>query len=190
MSVPGMIMKPIVRAAALAAALMLGSSAQAAPAPTLIVGKPAPDFMVTTFDGQDLSLKSLRGQVVVVNFWATWCGPCKQELPVLDTYYKAGKKYGLTILAVDTEDNLPMDALRPLSKVVSLPMARRFRGGGYKAPEEIPTNYVIDRSGVVRYAQSGAFTLHALDDVLLPLLKEPAPDDAPTPGAPVKTATR
>ena len=120
------------------------------------VGEPAPEFWVTTFDGKDLSLKSLKGQVVVVNFWATWCGPCRQELPLLDAYYKAAKKYGLAVVAVTTEDSAPMEALRPLAKVVSMPMARRFRGGGYKAPEAVPTNVVIDRNGVVRYAEATA----------------------------------
>jgi hypothetical protein len=62
--------------------------------------------------------------------------------------------------------------------MVSFPMARRFRGGGYKAPEAFPTNIVIDRKGVVRYAEANAFTLDGLNEVLIPLLKEPVPDQA------------
>ena len=53
------------------------------------VGEPAPNFELTTFDGQKIRLSDLKGHVVVLNFWATWCGPCKRELPLLSAYYKA-----------------------------------------------------------------------------------------------------
>ena len=157
-------------ALAMCALYLVGSAAQASP----VVGKPAPDFRVTTFDGQHLTLKDFKGQVLVLNFWATWCGPCKRELPLLDTYYKVQKKVGLRVLAVTTEDSLPVSDLRPLSKALVIPMVREMRGG-YAPLEGVPTNYVIDREGVVRYAKAAAFDLDDLNDILVPLLREPAP---------------
>jgi peroxiredoxin len=141
----------------------------------LVVGKPAPDFKVTTLDGKQLTLADFKGQVLVLNFWATWCGPCRQELPLLDGYYKAQQKFGLRVLAVTTEDSLPLDRLKPLAAVLTIPMVRRFRGP-YSDPEAVPTNYVIDRTGTLRYAKAASFSLDDLNGLLVPLLKEPAPE--------------
>jgi len=138
------------------------------------IGKPAPDFHVTTFDGTKLSLADFKGQVLVVNFWATWCTPCKAELPMLDAYYKAQQKAGLKVLAVTTEDSLPPSQLKKLAAVLTIPMVRLFRGD-YGPIKAVPTNYVIDRAGVLRYAKAGAWTLDDLNDILVPLLREEAP---------------
>ncbi len=148
-----------------------------------VVGKPAPDFTAAMLDGSKISLKDYRGQVLVINFWATWCGPCKRELPLLDGYYKAQQKYGLRVIAVTTEDSLPLSQLAPLAKVLNIPMLRYMRGG-YGALDGVPTNYVIDRAGVVRYAKAGAFDLDALNTLLVPLLQEPAPPIIAAPSSP------
>ena len=164
-------------AAVLAAAWLVAGPATAAQPR---VGRPAPDFQVTTLDGQELRLSDFQGEVVVINFWATWCGPCRTELPLLDTYYKLQEARGLRVLAVTTEDSLPLSQLRPLAAKLHIPMVRRFKGG-YGVLGGVPTNYVIDRAGVLRYAKAGAFALDATNDVLAPLLREPAPSEpAPT----------
>jgi thiol-disulfide isomerase/thioredoxin len=143
----------------------------------LVVGKPAPDFKVITLDGKELTLADFKGQVLILNFWATWCGPCKRELPLLDAYYKAQQKFGLRVLAVTTQDSLPLSQLQPLAAVLTIPMVRRFRGP-YSDPEAVPTNYVVDRQGVLRYAKAAAFSLDDLNSLLVPLLKEPVSGSA------------
>jgi cytochrome c biogenesis protein CcmG, thiol:disulfide interchange protein DsbE len=135
------------------------------------VGERAPDFQATTFEGQKLSLADLKGQVVVLNFWATWCGPCKKELPLLEDYYRRQRGAGLAVLAVATEDSLTPFQLRPLAKVLTLQMVKRFKGD-YGDIRYLPTNFVIDRQGILRYAESGGFTEETMDEVLRPLLAE------------------
>jgi cytochrome c biogenesis protein CcmG, thiol:disulfide interchange protein DsbE len=138
------------------------------------VGKPAPNFQVTTYDGTKLALADFKGQVLILNFWATWCGPCKQELPLLDAYYRGRQQFGLKMLAVATEDSLTPYQLKPVQAVVGFPMVNRFKGD-YGKIVALPTNVIIDRAGIVRYAKAAAFTLDDLNALLIPLLNETAP---------------
>ncbi|MGJ3648861.1 TlpA family protein disulfide reductase [Sphingomonas sp. GlSt437] len=156
------------------AVLALAALAAVSPAQAKIkVGEPAPDFELTLIDGSKVALHDLRGQVVVLNFWATWCAPCRAELPALDRYYQIQAEHGLKVFAIATEDSLPIFQLKKLFAVMHIPSARRIKGP-YHALEGVPTNYVIDRAGNLRYAKAAAFDLDDLNKVLLPLLNEPA----------------
>jgi peroxiredoxin len=148
-------------------ALMLGGAAPA-------VGEVAPDFRLTLVDGSHVRLSELRGQVVVLNFWATWCVPCRTELPLLDGYYRARRANGLRVFAITTEGSVPLYQMRQLFAAMAIPSARRI-SGPYRQLDGVPTNFVIDRAGRVRYAAAGAFSLGMLNAVLIPLLNEPAP---------------
>lgn len=161
-----------IRFAAALSALGAASIASAASAPK--VGIVAPAYELTLVDGSKISSADLRGQVVILNFWATWCGPCKRELPLLDTYYRIRKPNGLRIFAVATQDSLSEHQLRPLFARMAIPAARRVKGP-YADLGALPTNFVIDRAGIVRYAKTGAFDLDDLNALLVPLLQEPAP---------------
>ena len=143
------------------------------------VGDVAPDFQMTLVDGTKVSMADLRGKVVVLNFWATWCVPCRKELPTLDGYYEAQKRAGLRVFAVTTEDSLPLYQLKKLFDVMHIPAVRKIKGP-YAIMEGVPTNYVIDRSGHIRYAKANAFNLDELNEILVPLLREPAPPELPS----------
>lgn len=143
------------------------------------VGKPAPNAQFKTVKGEKFDLASLRGKVVVINFWATWCEPCKRELPLLDSYYREVKDYGVVVLAATTEDSVPDIRLRNLFGMMAITPLRGVHGP-YSPLEGVPTNYVIDRAGVLRYAKAGAFTLDSLNAILIPLINTPAPEDAAT----------
>ena len=147
---------------------------------TPAVDAAAPDFQITTYDGRKLALADFKGQVVVLNFWATWCGPCNRELPLLEDYHRRQHANGLVILAVATEDSLTPFQLRPLAKILTLQMVKRFKGD-YGDIKYLPTNFVIDRKGILRYAKSGGFTPESLDQVLGPLIAE-TPDSPLTVG--------
>ena len=143
------------------------------------VGEPAPPFSGTTFDGEEISFDQMRGNVVIVNFWATWCAPCRVEMPLLDGYLRAREKNGLRVIAVTTDANrLPKDFVAKLDGVTAMPLLKTFRGDYGPIGRAIPTNFIIDRAGVVRYARAAELNLDSLNKLLVPLLNEPAP---PTP---------
>lgn len=140
----------------------------------VVIGQPAPPFKLRLIKGGEVTLDQLRGQVVVLNFWATWCVPCRTELPALDHYYELRKGAGLRVYAVTTEDSVPAYKLKKLFDVMHIDPVRSIKGPYDVLDEGVPTNIVIDRNGVVRYAKAGAFTLESLDALLVPLLNEKA----------------
>jgi thiol-disulfide isomerase/thioredoxin len=152
----------------IAAALTMAQPLQAGP-----VGKPAPKFTLTTFAKEKVTLDTIRGNVVVINHWATWCVPCRAEMPMLDAFQRKYRDDGLRIYAVTTEDSVPPYQLKKLSGLLSFPLSNKLRSstlvpiGG-----AVPTSYVIDRKGVVRYAKAGAFDAQSFAELILPLLAE------------------
>ena len=160
----------------LKAALAIGLIAVAEPATAskVKVGQPAPEAVLNLVNGQKVSLSALRGQVVLINFWATWCVPCRKELPTLDAYYRVQRKFGLRVFAATTEDSVPIASMTKLFSLLSIDAVRRIRGP-YESTGAVPTNIIIDRAGTVRYYKAGAFDLDGLNDALVPLLQEPAP---------------
>src|ERR1017187_7032964 len=109
---------PMARALGGGLALILSVSASAA---VIAPGAAAPAFQLHSSGNTDLSLSDLKGQVVLINFWASWCGPCRQEMPVLEQLYKKYKAAGFPLLGVNVEPNPPMRS------VSSRPHLSRFR---------------------------------------------------------------
>lgn len=139
-----------------------------------VVGEQAPAFELTLIDGSKVSLADLKGQVVLLNFWATWCVPCRKELPTLDSYYALNQKHGLKVFAITTEGSVPVAQLKKLFAAMHIPSARRVKGP-YAPLAAIPTNFIIDRAGKLRYAKAAALDLDDLNALLIPLLNEQPP---------------
>ncbi len=143
------------------------------------VGDVAPPFTISTFDHQVIKSTEMAGDVVVLNYWATWCGPCRAEMPAMDQFMRERGGAGLRIYAITVESSPPERALRDLAKVLAFPLARRLVGKGYgKIDNAVPTSFVIDRQGVVRHADAGSFTYGSFAKLLKPLLAEPRPIEA------------
>ena len=173
-------MDKLARRTFLAGATATGLMASA-PAYATRVGEPAPPFSIFTFDWKKIQYAQMRGKVIIVNFWATWCGPCREELPTLSAYYKQHEAEGLLIFPVKAGDDKPVRELAPWSKLVSFPLVWHLDGKGYGViNNEYPSNFVIDRAGVLRYAEAGAFTMEGLDQIVTPLLAAPMPATAAT----------
>lgn len=135
---------------------------------------PAPDFEVETLDGSKLSLADQRGRVLLVNFWATWCGPCVVEMPDLVELHEAYHNEGLTVLGISIEEGetgLVRDFVEeyeityPIA--VDADVADSF-GGIYG----LPTTFVIDKSGQVIHRIIGLFPIHEMLPRIQLLLQE------------------
>jgi peroxiredoxin len=138
------------------------------PAPAPIVGAPAPDFTLKDLSGSDVTLSGLRGQVVLINFWATWCGPCRLEMPAIQAEYEELRASGLMVLAVNLDEPQPAvqafaDELGLTFPVLLDPGAKvndLYRVRGY------PTTFFVDREGVVARLHVGIMSESQLRDYL------------------------
>ena len=145
--------------------------------PSPLVGKPASSFKLTAFDGKPVALESLRGQVVVVNFWASWCYPaCYEEAPSLERAFKAYKDRGVAMVGVNFQDT-DEPARRFLTQFGhTFPNAPDPAGrvsvdyGVYGVPE----TYFIDKKGRVRFKQVGPVSDEMLKQQIERLLAEAA----------------
>ena len=120
-------------------------------------GGPAPAFTLSALDGSQAALSQYKGQVVMVNFWATWCGPCQQEMPLLDQMYKKYKPAGFTLIGVNVDKEAPpvkeLLARKPVSFPVMLDPANQVSKAYHV--DEMPSSVIIDRKGQIRYVHRG-----------------------------------
>ena len=120
---------------------------------------PAPAFSLSARGGKTIDLSQFKGQVVMINFWATWCGPCRQEMPILEDIYKKYKPMGFTMLAVNVEpDTAAAEAwLSKLSKPVTFPVAFDTESKVSKLYKVagMPSSVIVDRKGNVRVLHRG-----------------------------------
>jgi len=136
---------------------ILASSALTTEAAPPKTGQPAPDFTLRSSTGKNVKLSERRGEVVMVNFWATWCAPCRQEMPQLNQLYDRYRKNGFTLLAVSVDDN-PDKALEMAKQLgVRFPVlidSRKQVSRLYDI-DAMPSTLLIDRDGKVRYLHRG-----------------------------------
>lgn len=150
-----------------------------------------PEYHVETLDGSTLTSASLRGKVVLVNFWATWCVPCRVEMPLLERMYARHRDRGFVLVGLSV-DRGGVDGVRGFvrERGISYPVAivgsdvERAFGGirGY------PTSFLIDRDGMVRNEVIGPLAPATLELALQRLLSSP-PDSAATSGTDTSSAT-
>jgi cytochrome c-type biogenesis protein len=147
--------------AALAAACSRSDRSEHPPVSERVeVGQPAPGYAAMSLAGDSVSLAALRGKVVLMNVWATWCGPCRKEIPELRAIHSAYKDKGLEVIGVSVDSDGSDDAIRSFLKDFKMdytvwrdPNERvqaTFRMAG------VPTTFVIDKSGVLRWRSTGA----------------------------------
>ena len=140
----------------LSAALLLGLLA-----PTLVcsfaygeptIDKPAPALVVNTLDGQVFDLSKLRGDVVLVNYWATWCAPCRKDMPKLDAFYRLHRQQNLAMIGISVDRPRDLEKVRKVMASLAYPgaMLKGVTVDGFGAPEGVPITWIIDADGKVR----------------------------------------
>ena len=149
-------------------------SAAAIWAAPVSVNFPAPPLALTDISGQAVKLANYQDKVVLLNNWATWCPPCKQEMPDLQRYYAAHQDDGFVLIAVDQSD--------PVSDVQKFVAQYKLTFPVWMDPlnqsltafanDALPNSYVVDRKGIVRLAWTGAVNRDILEKYVTPLLEE------------------
>jgi thiol-disulfide isomerase/thioredoxin len=122
-----------------------------------IVGQPAPDFALRSMSGPSMRLSEHLGEVVIINFWATWCGPCRQEMPLLDELYGKYQRAGLVLLSVNIDESTAPAIEMAQTLKVSYPVlfdARKEVSRAYDV-SAMPVTVLVDRAGVIRYVSEG-----------------------------------
>jgi len=151
-----------------------GQSAQTALPPVGEVNKPAPDFALPGLDGKDVRLSDYRGKVVLVNFWGTWCEPCKDETPALQAIHQRLGDQGLVIIGVDlrNQERSGPDGVADVRAFterygVTYPIALDVAGEMARAFQiyPIPTSFFIDPSGKIRYVRAGPIAAQEIEPI-------------------------
>jgi cytochrome c biogenesis protein CcmG, thiol:disulfide interchange protein DsbE len=139
------------------------------------VGVAAPELRLQGLSGQDASLAEWRGQVVLVNLWATWCPPCKAEMPTLQAFYAAHRGAGFTVIAINDGEAPDIVQRYVIEQALTFPV---WLDPKYHATESafrtsnLPKSYVIDRVGIVRLSWVGAVDGSTLDRYVAPIIQE------------------
>jgi len=124
-----------------------------------VTGKPAPQFNLPSKDGKTISLAQYKGQVVMINFWASWCHPCRDEMPLLENIYKQYNKLGFVLLGVNVEpDSKAADGfLTALKSPVTFPVLydRDSKVSQEFSVASMPSTVIVDRKGNVRMLHLG-----------------------------------
>lgn len=128
------------------ACVMAGQSPAAAPP---AVGRPAPSLVARSFSGENFDLSAARGKVVVLNFWASWCGPCRAEMPLLEALQREYRDRGVVVVGLSADDRHDrkdaLQAARAVSYFVGLLSEAHVNGFG--EPQVLPLTYIIGRNG-------------------------------------------
>ena len=141
--------------------------------PAMLAGAPAVSYPVKRIDGVIDSLANYRGRVVLVNLWATWCTPCRQEMPALETLYERERSHGLVVLGVDQGEAASVASAFARRSGVHYPILldEDQRYGRAYAAIGLPTSLVVDRSGHIVRGVDGPLTLAQMQDAVEPALR-------------------
>lgn len=131
------------------------------------------DFSIASLSGGNIALSDFAGEVVIMNFWATWCPPCRAEMPGLNRFYEAHRDEGLVLLAINEEEGV--ETVRPFIQAndFSFPVLLDLQGrvAQQYSTRSFPTTFIIDREGAIQHVQTGEISEDELARIVLPMLQ-------------------
>lgn len=132
----------------------------------------APDFTLTSIEGKKVSLKELKGKVVLVNFWGSWCDPCKREMPLIQSAYEKYKKQGFEVLAINVKESkfAVTSFLKQNQLNIPVLLNNDLKISKDYGVNKFPTNFMIDRDGKVKQIYEGEVTKDQLEGWINELL--------------------
>jgi thiol-disulfide isomerase/thioredoxin len=145
--------------------------------PAQMKGKPAPDFSLKTLDGREVKLSDYRGKAVLVNFWATWCGPCKIEMPWLVEFEKKYQAQGFEIIGVamdDSSDDTISSFIKDMNVNYTVVRGREAVGEAYGGVLGLPTSFFVDRNGNITEWTQGLASKSEFDENIQKALATPS----------------
>jgi cytochrome c biogenesis protein CcmG, thiol:disulfide interchange protein DsbE len=153
-------------AASLGFAFML-EPARAAPE----IGKAAPELVVTELDGQTFDLAKLHGKVILVNYWATWCAPCRKDMPKLDALYRRYHDQNLEMIGISIDQDSDLGKVRKVAPKLAYPVAllKGITNDGFGPPAGVPITWIVDPDGKVSDMMIDVRD-ELLDSLVIPLL--------------------
>jgi thiol-disulfide isomerase/thioredoxin len=136
----------------LTAQMLLASFTSSAAFAGIEVGQTAPNIEGTLIDGKPFSLNNTRGKVVLVNFWASWCEPCREEMPAIESYLKKNKAKGFEVLAITVDKPSDIEQAKQIMRNYSFLFAdkNQINYSGYGRIWRIPSSFIIDKQGILR----------------------------------------
>ncbi len=173
---PARIASRLTRFAALFAVFILTANAfPPALAQNALLSKPAPEFVRSDLGGKPVDLKAFHGKVVLLNFWATWCGPCQVELPRFSQWQRQYGPSGLQVIAVSMDDAAPpvRAVVQKLHLDIPVVMGDDKLGTLYGGVLGLPITFLIARDGVIVQRREGAADLPAMEAQIRQLLARP-----------------
>jgi len=134
----------------------------------------APSLSLIDLQGNQVALEDYRGQIILVNNWATWCPPCKAEMPIFEAFYQDHKEKGFTIVAIEAGQGQAEVASFVDGYKLSFPVWLDAHSKALDAfrNQRLPNSYLIDRDGTVRLAWTGAISRQMLDKYITPFLED------------------
>jgi cytochrome c biogenesis protein CcmG, thiol:disulfide interchange protein DsbE len=141
------------------------------------LGQPAPALVIEELNGNTFDLAAQRGKVTIVNFWATWCPPCRKEMPALDAFYRRYHLQGLEMIGLSADRPHDRSEVAKVMQSLSYPAAMLddARSDGFGDPSALPVTYVVDANGIVRAKftpDDKLLTEESLSAAVLPLLPQ------------------
>jgi peroxiredoxin len=160
-------------------ALFMAFSCTYAIATDLVVGKIAPNFEIKTVSGTPVTLSTEKGRILIIHFWATWCAPCRVEMPEIEKFYQKYHAQGVDVIAISLDDKSDMETVKTVMQSFTFPTAMEYDADIHRFGRiwRVPVTFVIDQNGILRYngwEGEPSVNMPLLEKVVLPLLAPPA----------------